>query len=85
MLEAMARGLPIVASDVGANREMLGADGGFIFEKGDIAGMAEALKALDDPALRESCGRANVRKVQEEYTTDAVAARIIALYRSMIK
>lgn len=83
MLEAMARGLPIAASDVGANKDMLGADGGFIFPKGSAAGMEEALRRLEDPACRAACGLANARKVQTEYTTRAVAEKIIKLYHTM--
>lgn len=83
MLEAMSRGLPIAASDVGANREMLGASGGIIFEKGNISQMVDALRRLHDPAYRAACGQANARKVQAEYTTCAVAEKITGLYHTI--
>ena len=49
--ENMLRGLPVVASDLGAFVEVLG-EGGLTFPTGDAAALAEALRRLlDDPAL----------------------------------
>ena len=56
VVEAMASGLPVVASDIATHREVLG-EAGLFFPEGDAGALAKALKAImDDPALRASLG-----------------------------
>jgi glycosyltransferase involved in cell wall biosynthesis len=51
LIEAMASGPPIVASDVGACREALaGGECGLLVPPGDAVAMAEAIAVLADPA-----------------------------------
>jgi phosphatidylinositol alpha-mannosyltransferase len=55
--ENMLRGLPVVASDLGAFVEVLG-DAGFTFRTGDASALAAALsRLLDDPSLAVRLGR----------------------------
>jgi glycosyltransferase involved in cell wall biosynthesis len=55
--ENMLRGLPIVASDLGAFVEVLG-DTGLIFAPGDAAALAERIsRLLADPQLRAELGQ----------------------------
>jgi glycogen(starch) synthase len=55
--ETMARGLTVVASDLGAFTEVLG-DAGLVFRTGDAEGLAKVLaRLLDDPVLATSLGR----------------------------
>ena len=49
LAEAMARGLPSVATDVGANLDMLENKGGLVVEKGDVDAMTSSMKELLDP------------------------------------
>jgi phosphatidylinositol alpha-mannosyltransferase len=54
--ENMLRGLPVVASDLGAFVEVLG-DAGFTFRTGDASALAAALsRLLDDPSLAVRLG-----------------------------
>lgn len=64
LIEAMASGLPAIAPDVGDIRAMVGAaNAAFIAAPGDEDAYAAALDALiDDAALRERLGRANLAK-----------------------
>lgn len=58
VLEAMACGIPVVASDVGGVRSLLGSGAGIIVPPRDEVALAHALQRLiDDPALREDMGR----------------------------
>jgi glycosyltransferase involved in cell wall biosynthesis len=58
VLEAMAHGLPVVASDVGAISEAVEAERtGLLCAPGDVAGLRHALSALiEDPARRRAFG-----------------------------
>lgn len=67
LLEAAARGLPMIATDVGANRDIVGS-AGVVVEIGDVDGMVAALQQLDDPALRLQMSRAAVAHILENYS-----------------
>jgi glycogen(starch) synthase len=62
--ENMRRGLPVVASDLGAFREILG-DDGLLFRTGDPADLASKLKfLLDNPALSSALAQRAQRRYQ---------------------
>ena len=53
--EAQARGVPVVASDVGGVREALGAGGGLLVAPDDPGALADTLRRwLEDDLLREA-------------------------------
>jgi glycosyltransferase involved in cell wall biosynthesis len=80
VVEALARGLPVVASAVGGVMEALGgapvgAVPGLLVPPGDPAALAAALLAwLDDPALRERLARFAERRRTSVRGWDSVAA-----------
>jgi glycosyltransferase involved in cell wall biosynthesis len=65
--EAMACGLPIVATNVdGAREAIIDGDNGFLHEPHDVDGMAESvLKLVNDQALREKMGQRGRSRVME--------------------
>jgi glycosyltransferase involved in cell wall biosynthesis len=80
VLEAMAAGLPVIATDVGAVREMLGGSDQIV-PVGDPAAIATQLRALSgDAAARARRGRANLDRVTERYSFARVEADLDALY-----
>ncbi len=80
VLEAMAAGLPVVATDVGAVAEML-ADPRALVAVGDPAAIAAKLRLLhDDEATRSSMGRANLERATERYSFAEVETCLDALY-----
>ncbi len=84
-LEAMAAGIPVVASDLPAIREIV-RDGetGVLVGAGDRAGLAGALTRLfDDEALRTRLGKAARESVARERSWEAVAQRAAALYDAL--
>jgi glycosyltransferase involved in cell wall biosynthesis len=53
--EALARGLPVVATDTGASADLVGHDAGLVVPPGDVGALRVALtRLLDDAALREA-------------------------------
>lgn len=81
-LQCMASAVPVVCSDVGANREIVG-DGGIV--AGNVRELYEALKRLvDDPALRRTMGIVGRRRVEEGYSIEAVGRRLAAVIRDVL-
>jgi len=69
LMEAMAAGLPVVASRLSGIPELV-TDGksGLLTPPGDVAALAAAIRRLhDDPALRERLGRAARATVERDF------------------
>ncbi len=80
ILEAMATGLPVVATDVGDIRTMLAAENGPYVVAQDDAAFAAGLRALlANPALRRQVGRANRAKAEADYDQEAMFAAYASL------
>lgn len=81
VLEAMAHGLPVVASDIPANRDAV-VDGqtGFI-AKNEVALLELCLKLVDDAKLRRELGEAGRRRVAQEFSHEQSLRRLSDLYR----
>lgn len=82
LLEAMARRVPVVASDVGGIPEVVtdGVDG-LLVPAGNAAALAEAIvRLLRDAALARRLGEAGRRTVEERFSIDAQVRRIQAVY-----
>lgn len=79
LLEAMAAGLPIVATDVGGVKDVV-TDNGILVESGKIDAVADALKKLIlESDLRKEMGLLSRKNVQKYDSTD-VAYEYIKLY-----
>lgn len=80
ILEAMAAGLPVVATDVGAVREML-ADPDALVPVRDPNALAGKLRDICvDHTARERMGLANRERVAAEYAFAQVESRLDVLY-----
>jgi glycosyltransferase involved in cell wall biosynthesis len=86
VLEAMAAGLPVIASEVGGVPELvLAGKTGLLVEPGRPDALALAIQCLGaDPALRRRMGEAGRRRAETEFGLDAFRAAHIALYRSLL-
>ncbi|HSB69318.1 MAG TPA: glycosyltransferase [Candidatus Methylomirabilis sp.] len=84
VLEAVSKGVPVLASDIQGNRSVVvnGPDG---FLSGSEAEFVERVEPLvDDPALRYAPGRRAARKLATELPQEGRIARHLALYRSLV-
>jgi len=86
VLEAMSCGLPVVASDIPANREWLDrGTGNFLVKVGDMEGIAAALANLiDDRALRAGAGVLNRAVVLKRATWKMEMDRMESHYRHLV-
>jgi phosphatidylinositol alpha-mannosyltransferase len=85
LIEALAAGAPIVASDLDAFARVLEhGDAGVLVRRGDPAALAGALcQLLDDPARRADL-TARGATVAAEYDWAVLAGRILAVYETVV-
>jgi glycosyltransferase involved in cell wall biosynthesis len=86
ILEAMAAGLPVVASNVGGVPELV-VDGrtGLLVPPRDVPALAEALRALlSDAARRRSMGEAGREQAVRAFGVERSAAAHVRLYRELL-
>ena len=82
-MEAMASSLPIVATAVGGNPELVRpGDNGLLVPFGDAPALAGALvQLLSDPAAAAEMGRRGRSRIESELTLEKMAEGHGALYR----
>jgi glycosyltransferase involved in cell wall biosynthesis len=83
ILEAWASGLPVLAADTPAHREIVAGGTGYLYRDRDhLRNLAQEL--LDDPARARSMGAAGRRRVVDEFSMDAAAQRYLDLYQRVV-
>ena len=86
MLEAMAYGLPVTVTRVGAISDAV-ADGveGLLYEVGDVDALAAALNGLcQDPSHARALGLAGRRRVEREFSLEAMAVGVLGIYWELL-
>jgi glycosyltransferase involved in cell wall biosynthesis len=86
IMEAMAAGVPVVATDIPPNRELV-VDGqtGFLVKVGDSVGMAQfADRILADPALAQRLGDAGRERMRTSFSVEKMVDAHAELYRQVL-
>ena len=87
ILEAFGRALPVIATDVGATRELVAPEKtGWLIQPGDRDALGRALRAagdLDDKAYA-AMSRAALHVVTGEFSPEQVSARFLAVIAALL-
>jgi glycosyltransferase involved in cell wall biosynthesis len=86
LLEAMAVGLPVLATRLGGSLEAVEpGTSGVLIPVDDRAALAEGLaRLLGDPTLRAELGRGAAARIQAKFTLESVAPRYLDLYARLL-
>lgn len=84
LIEAMARAVPVVSSDVIGLKELVRPEVGFLAAPRDPAALAEALERMytAGPAAQQAMGQAGRRIVEQELAAEVGAARLAELFQA---
>jgi glycosyltransferase involved in cell wall biosynthesis len=87
VIEAMAMGKPVVASNCGAASEQIeNNETGMLVEPGDVAELGSALiKLLESPVIRQALGRKAHEKFLECFEFERFYKQLLALYASSVE
>jgi glycosyltransferase involved in cell wall biosynthesis len=86
VLESMACGLPVIASDLPANRQWIDQRGGIIVPVRDIDALTNALVTIhDQPAQAQAQGSFNRARVVKEGSRRGQMDRMWQLYEQMLR
>lgn len=86
VLEAMASGLPVIASDVaGTGEVVVDGESGLLVPPGDVAGLVAAISRLvEDRDLRLALGRAARRRVEQAFSWDVTTDAVELIFENVV-
>ena len=80
----MACGLPVIASDLPSQRDLLGRDCGLLCAAGDVDAFAAASRRLAAaPSAARAMGEAGRRRAVGRYDESVIIPRYLSLYRAL--
>lgn len=81
VIEAMAHGLPVIATNVGGLPDLITPEAGILIQPGDSNALADAMQRLaSDPSLRKKMGQAARERYLKLFAPDAVLSILVGTY-----
>jgi len=85
LLEAMAYGLPVIASDIPENRELVDECGGYLFRLDDVEDLRRVMREVAAaPEAARQVGERARQRVRERFDWDRIAAETAEFYREVM-
>ena len=86
LLEAMASGKPVIASDIPGPKDVITHDyDGFLFEKQNVVQLKKYLElCLSKEKLRKDVGKNARKTIEEKYTFDKIADQYLKVYKNLL-
>jgi glycosyltransferase involved in cell wall biosynthesis len=83
LIEAMASGLPVIATQVSGSQQVVEHDrNGILVPPGEVVPLRQAIEALiADPEWAKMLGKAAQKRIEEEYSAHRQAEEHLILYR----
>ena len=87
ILEAMATGIPVIASNVGGNPELvIDGETGFLFPTNDVESLVQKIKTyILHPELKQKHGYNAHKRVEEKFSLDQMVRRYEELYVELVE
>jgi len=86
VLEAMATGLPVVATNVDGTSEVLSRGGGVLIPRDNYLEAAKSvLDLLNDTSRREEIGREGQRVVRTHYNIENISKQVDTVYQEILR
>jgi glycosyltransferase involved in cell wall biosynthesis len=84
ILEYMACGLPVIATSVGGNVELVNEENGICISKNSIPELSKSLlKLIESESMRMKMGEASLRKINEKYSWERSMQELEHYYNSL--
>jgi glycosyltransferase involved in cell wall biosynthesis len=84
-VQALAAGIPVVATRSGGPEEILGGDSGLLVDVANPSQMAEAIRMLaDDPSLRQTLITAGLQKTAKSFSAETMVREYDTIYRQAL-
>jgi glycosyltransferase involved in cell wall biosynthesis len=85
LVEALEMGLPVVASDIPPNREVVRDDAGVLVPPRDPEALAQAIqRLLDDPEGAHKLAETGQQRVEEQFSVNKLVDDYRSLYRDLL-
>lgn len=84
ILEAFSYGKPVITTNIGSLKTTIKNNkNGLLFEIGDIDGLVESIKKLDDDELVKKIGKNNIEELRKNYSAENHYKKLINIFEKL--